>query len=277
MGNGMNCLVCGSKISVLNDAKISEGRWLCRDCNHYTGVVFIRKLRGMTDDEIIEAVASRRGTRFRPGTRPATSVKDKLTAANKRLQGESDSKDPENDGLIKVNGVIGERLLVDRQNRLVTFEPSPVMRGDASEPSVFGFGDIESFELMEEKNPVRNKMMCRNLKVRISRKDEGDIYIHLLNNDKVYTNTERYMRAESTGKKILALLSDIGRQEEAREAYELPEEEGVTESAGDAEHDEMPEGGSVPDMLREYKKLLDEGVITQEEFEAKKEQLLGLR
>lgn len=33
---------------------------------------------------------------------------------------------------------------------------------------------------------------------------------------------------------------------------------------------------SVPEELMEYKKLLDNGVITQEEFEAKKKKLLGL-
>lgn len=33
---------------------------------------------------------------------------------------------------------------------------------------------------------------------------------------------------------------------------------------------------SVADELREYKKLLDEGIITQEEFDAKKKQLLGI-
>ncbi|MBP3656328.1 MAG: SHOCT domain-containing protein [Clostridia bacterium] len=34
--------------------------------------------------------------------------------------------------------------------------------------------------------------------------------------------------------------------------------------------------GSVTDEIREYKKLLDEGIITQEEFDAKKKQLMGL-
>ena len=33
---------------------------------------------------------------------------------------------------------------------------------------------------------------------------------------------------------------------------------------------------SVPDEIRKYKELLDEGIITQEEFDAKKSQLLNL-
>lgn len=33
---------------------------------------------------------------------------------------------------------------------------------------------------------------------------------------------------------------------------------------------------SIPDEIRKYKELLDDGIITQEEFNTKKKQLLGL-
>ena len=309
MNDGRTCLVCGRKISVLNDAKIEEGRWLCRDCNHYTGVFNIRRLRKLTDDEIIEKVTSKRGTRYRPPARPATSMKDKLSDAKKRLSGETVDKEPENDGLIRVNGVIGECFIVDRNNGLITFEPSPAARGVAGEPSVFPFGDIASFELTEEKDKMRGKEICRNMKVRISREGGSDIFIHLINNDKTQIKTERYMRARSTGQKILMLLNSL-----CNPAPEQEEETLLPESANDvnatpvssvdalpaesAGEDVIPpresafdageelqtpiseNGGvaadSVPDQLREYKKLMDEGILTEEEFEAKKAQLLGL-
>lgn len=38
----------------------------------------------------------------------------------------------------------------------------------------------------------------------------------------------------------------------------------------------VPTGISVADELKKYKELLDSGIITQEEFDAKKKQLLGL-
>ncbi|WP_230678530.1 SHOCT domain-containing protein [Lacticaseibacillus zhaodongensis] len=38
----------------------------------------------------------------------------------------------------------------------------------------------------------------------------------------------------------------------------------------------QPEAKSVPDQLRDYKKLVDDGVITQDEFDAKKKELLNL-
>jgi uncharacterized membrane protein len=37
-----------------------------------------------------------------------------------------------------------------------------------------------------------------------------------------------------------------------------------------------PSNANAPDELRKYKELLDQGVITEEEFEKKKRQLLGL-
>jgi predicted Zn-dependent peptidase len=37
-----------------------------------------------------------------------------------------------------------------------------------------------------------------------------------------------------------------------------------------------PETKSIPEELIEYKKLLDQGIITQEEFDQKKRELLGL-
>ena len=36
------------------------------------------------------------------------------------------------------------------------------------------------------------------------------------------------------------------------------------------------ENKNIPELLKQYKELLDSGVISQEEFEAKKKQLLGL-
>ena len=44
-------------------------------------------------------------------------------------------------------------------------------------------------------------------------------------------------------------------------------------AAGNKHHEEAT---STPDELKKYKDLLDSGIITQEEFDAKKKQLLGL-
>ena len=275
MSEEKRCLVCGKEITAFNGSKISEGRYICFDCNHYTGVIVFRKLRGMTDDEIIEAVTSRRGTRFRPGTRPANTMKDKVSAVSRMSENGIESMgEPENNNVITVNGIIGESLAVDMDQRMVFFQPSPVARGESGQASEFRFEDIGSYELVEDKSPVRKKTLCRNMKVRINCKgEEGrDIYIHILNNDKVYTDSDKYIRSTKTAKKILSLLDMICRPE----TVEKPGETGLLPETDMSVNDTAGEEKSVPDMLREYKKLLDEGVITAEEFEAKKAQLLGL-
>lgn len=57
---------------------------------------------------------------------------------------------------------------------------------------------------------------------------------------------------------------------ESKEAVYTRLDEIIAQSAAPSET------GSVTDEIREYKKLLDEGIITQEEFDAKKKQLMGL-
>ena len=276
MSEDRRCLVCGKEITAFNGSKISEGRHICFDCNHYTGVIVFRKLRGMTDDEIIEAVTSRRGTRFRPGTRPSNSMKDKVSAVSRMSENGIESLgEPENNNIITVNGIIGESLAADMDQRMVFFRPSPVSKGEAGRDLEFRFEDIEFYELVEDKSPVRKKTLCRNMKVRIRRKgEEGrDIYIHILNNDKVFTDSDKYIRSTKTAKKILSLLDMICRPE----SPEKTDEAGLLPKTDTSLNDTSGEEISVPDMLREYKKLLDEGVITGEEFEAKKAQLLGLQ
>ncbi len=66
-----------------------------------------------------------------------------------------------------------------------------------------------------------------------------------------------YRAAKQEADEILAILGNITKsdtKEEVVESHEI----------------------SVTDEIRKYKILLDEGILTQEEFEAKKKQLLGI-
>ena len=67
-------------------------------------------------------------------------------------------------------------------------------------------------------------------------------------------------------------LRGVGQEHEAHD----PERAGTV--LGDDEViPQAPSGGdSSADEIKKYKELLDMGVITQEEFDAKKKQLLGL-
>ena len=71
-----------------------------------------------------------------------------------------------------------------------------------------------------------------------------------------------YKTAFQSAQEILSMLQLICNQREAEKSVEAP-----TVSAGEM---------SVADEIRKFKALLDDGIITEEEFNAKKKQLLGL-
>ena len=269
------CLVCGRKSTLFNTClKLSEGRWICSDCKLYTGVVVFNRLKHMTDDEIIEAVTTKKGGKARPAAKSGgTSIKDRVTGANgdSSADGAAD-KAPDAEGIITVKGLLGEVLTVDRAGKKITYQAAPVSRKEIPVAAVYDFKDIISYVLIEDTSSVLKKPICRTLKVKITVQDERerDIYIHILNNDHVYTGSDKYKRSEKTAKQILLLLQMICKGEDASKAAveQVPAQE---ESLP-----EQPSDENVPEMLREYKKLLDDGVITEEEFEAKKAQLLGL-
>jgi len=269
------CLVCGRKSTLFNTClKLSEGRWICSDCKLYTGVVVFNRLKRMTDDEIIEAVTTKKGGKVRPSAKSGgTSIKDRVTGANgdSSADGAAD-KAPDAEGIITVKGLLGEVLTVDRAEKKITYQAAPVSRKEIPVAAVYDFKDIISYVLIEDTSSVLKKPICRTLKVKITVQDERerDIYIHILNNDHVYTGSDKYKRSAKTAKQILLLLQMICKGEDASKAAveQVPVQE--ESQAG------QPSDENVPEMLREYKKLLDDGVITEEEFEAKKAQLLGL-
>lgn len=270
------CLVCGRKSTLFNTClKLSEGRWICSDCKLYTGVVVFSRLKKMTDDEIIEAVTTKKGGRLKAASKKSNSIKDKVNAASgagQETAGSPDTTAPDAEGIITVRGLLGEVLTVDRSEKKLSFQAAPVSRKEIPVPAVYDYDDILGYELIEDTTSVLKKPICRTMKVKITVQDERarDIYIHILNNDHVFTGSDKYKRSEKTAKQILMLLQMICKGNEVKAAEELPA--AVSEAAGIAGSGTE----NVPELLREYKKLLDEGVITEEEFEAKKAQLLGV-
>ncbi|MBR8749972.1 hypothetical protein IX317_001652 [Fusobacterium sp. DD29] len=104
----------------------------------------------------------------------------------------------------------------------------------------------------------KTKTIIKNLAIKIvvSRKSNPVITIPLL-----IAETKKdsfvYRAAKQEADEILAILGNITKsdtKEEVVESHEI----------------------SVTDEIRKYKILLDEGILTQEEFEAKKKQLLGI-
>ena len=86
-----------------------------------------------------------------------------------------------------------------------------------------------------------------------------NILLHLISSP-ISKQSVDYMQAKLSGQKIIEFLTKITKEESA----EAPRQNTVQKT------------GSSANEIMEYKNLLDAGIITREEFDAKKKQLLGL-
>lgn len=153
----------------------------------------------------------------------------------------------------------------------------------------FTYEDIISFELLENGNAVtkgglggavvggallgglgavvggsvgkkKTKQEITEYRIKIVTRNPvcPDVYINLLTAGKVMSNSFLYKAYAGTAQRILSLLTII------------------TDSVSSTQVPSRQIPLSIPDEIAKYKKLLDDGVITQEEFSRKKDELLNL-
>ena len=90
-----------------------------------------------------------------------------------------------------------------------------------------------------------------------------------------YKNEETETLAEITALDSDAEIDEVNKK--AKPKFELPKFMKKTKEDSSKEDIPVEESSpSVPDEIRKYKELMDEGILTEEEFTAKKKQLLGI-
>lgn len=117
-----------------------------------------------------------------------------------------------------------------------------------SKPSkIYKYSDILNYELLED----RSKNVIRSIKIKITLNDMRNpmLIINLLSYE-LKTNTLVYKKLTEKTQKILSTLNIM-----------KTNSDNIINST---------------DELLKYKKMLDENIITQEEFDAKKKELLNL-
>lgn len=160
------------------------------------------------------------------------------------------------------------------------------IRGEIKEMDVYKCSDILSYELLEDGNTIskggvggavvggallggtgaiigaltgkKQRNTCTKLEIKLTLKNlhTPTLYI-VINNREIERGSALYEMFMSQAQEILSILdiifSKISSDNEPKQA-----------------------SNSKASEIREFKQLLDEGIITQEEFEAKKKELLGL-
>lgn len=162
--------------------------------------------------------------------------------------------------------------------------------GGVKNPIIYSFDDIIAFELLEDGNSItkggtgraiaggllfggvgaivggstgkrKTKSTCIKLQIKITVNSMSmpAVYINLIAGE-TKTDGFIYKAAYSSAQNILSVLQVIC--ENNKTLHETVSESTVATSSADE--------------ILKYKTLLDQGIITQEEFDAKKKQLLGL-
>lgn len=250
------CSVCGQECG-LNRFQIVNKGWCCSKCFKKAGLTMASPVGAMSADTIKGIIA-------------------KKEEALQELKTLTITKD------------FGAYIKFDENNRK-WFVPDGVF-GAVKNPIIYSFDDIIAFELLEDGNSItkggtgraiaggllfggvgaivggntakrKTKSTCTKLQIKITVNSMSTpaVYVNLIAGE-TRTDGFAYKTAYNSAQNILSVLQVIC--ENNKTMHETtPESHATTSSA---------------DEIIKYKNLLDKGIITQEEFNEKKKQLLGI-
>ena len=239
------CAVCGRELGLLSrKARISDGA-VCCDCLRSAGI------------SALENAASY----------DSQSIREYITAHQTLVNNFSCTKS------------VGTYLRVDENNKAFKIKKD-----------FFSYDNLLSYELLEDGESItkgglgravaggllfggvgaivggltggkKSKGICNSMKLRVSLKNAHKDIVYI---DFILTETKTksfaYKEALSSAQKCIAALEIIN---------------DINQSSR-IEYSSAPQSVSAADEIVKFKALLDQGIITQEEFEAKKKELLGL-
>ena len=266
------CCICG-KSTGLKKVMIKDMKYLCFDCVKAAGFQPLTWTGNMkTSEQDIRKLLRA----------PKSSISD-------YAKGSLHASAPEK-CQIKFTRTVGNYFKMDEVNRVWYGQDIYGMKPT----KVHSFDDVISYELLEDGEAItkgglgsamagglafglagatvgamtgkrKTSGRCTSMKIKISLNDLSTPveYIELLNM-KVSRNSAAYKKAFDAAQEILAIMQIMTTDHSA--------------PSGDSRSfsNESASSKSVADEIREFKALMDDGIISEEEFEAKKRQLLGL-
>lgn len=251
-----NCGICKADINLFTRTKVADG-YICNNCLQKTGY----------------------------GTNDFKSIgSGSIEAAERRIQ----RKTLNDSRLASFNATkkVGKFLFIDEEKKQ-WLVPTGILGGKTNKSWVYSFSDIREFELLENGNSVSSGGLGRavaggilfggvgavvggvtgkkknvstvtsmQIKITTADMDTPAVYINFITGGTSYkTNSFVYRDFAKSAQEILSTLSVI-----------VNSKDGSKQAASGA--------GNISE-LREYKKLLDEGIITKAEFDKKKQSILG--
>lgn len=249
------CVFCGKKTGMLHGRYVlADGSLVCRDCISKSGLVPSAATE-LTADVLQQHIDE--WTAFCNAYKPT-----------KKVYGTFDVDENHRAFRLWTNGA----LKVYRYENLLSFDlmedGDTVSSGGLGRAAVGGLllGPLGAV-IGASTGKKKTKEYCESLRVRISLKDADPdvVYINLIAT-KTKKKSASYKLSVDSAQECLTALEQITANVESQKGFENP-----VVVVSDAEP-----AASDADEIRKYKQLADEGIISQEEFEAKKKQLLGL-
>lgn len=249
------CSICGRDVG-LHRFQISNKEWICPDCFKKAGFNMSTQIGTMSSDSI------------------------------KAILAEKDRSAVELESFIATKK-IGTYLEID-ENQKKWLIPDGFM-GKNKNPLIYRYEDIVDFELLEDGSSIskgglgralvggallggvgaivggvtggkKSHSTCESLKIKITLNNisNSTVYINFIN-----TTTKKdsftYKGVYPLAQECVSVLQLIC------DSVKKPTNEGASTNTS-----------STADEILKFKQLLDDGIITQDEFETKKKQLLGL-
>lgn len=191
----------------------------------------------------------------------------------------------EQNSLFNATKRIGSYIEFDKDRG--QFRLMPMLGAVKKTPDVYNCEDIIEYELLEDgisvtsgglgraaaggilfggvgaivggvtgKKKTRSEIENFKIKLTLNNFQSPTVYIELLNKKKIKTNSNKYKEMYEKAQEILSTLAVLQNNKE--------------------ESNSVKDNKPTTDRIREYKALFDDGIITEDEFNAKKKELLEI-
>lgn len=242
------CVICGKELGLLSArTKISDGA-ICFNCLNNAGISMLNNALSYNQQTIKELITARQTLVNNFHVTKSAETFIHVDENNKAFKIGRD--------IFAYDNLLSFELLEDGQS---------VIKGGLGRAVVGGllFGGVGAI-VGGVTSGKKSKGICNSMKLRISLKNAHTdmVYINFITTE-TKTKSFTYKNAQDSAQKCITALETINDiNQNSRIEYANPNNNVQTSSAADE--------------IVKYKALLDQCIITQEEFDAKKKELLGL-
>ena len=251
------CPICGSAMKGLFHVKLKDGKALCKDCTQKT-FLDSEMFPFMTSEDVKEHLAYRENNRqkhnsFTPNRQISAAFGTVQIDDSKNLWSYSVDKKMDNPPIFSFSDIVDYELTEDGET---------ITKGGVGSAAVGGllFGSTGAV-VGGLTGSKKTKTVVKSIRIRVSLQNK---YTKKIEFEFIPFGTEY---------KVGSMTYDLYK-DEARSLLSLLDS--MCEQAAQSLAAQPQTAFSEADEIMKFKQLLDSGIITEEEFQAKKKQLLGI-